>query len=52
MKLTAPGYVGGQSEGQTGLYVTQPDALPELMAGYWNAGIDIHIHSQWRCGTG
>lgn len=45
MKLTAPGYVGGQSKGQTGLYVIQPDALPDLMARYWNAGIDIHIHS-------
>jgi len=45
MKLTAPGYVGGQSQGQTGLYVIQPDDLPDLMATYWNAGLDIHIHS-------
>lgn len=45
MKLTAPGYVGGQSKGQTGLYVIQPDDLPGVMAGYWDAGIDIHIHS-------
>jgi len=45
MKLTAPGYVGGQSEGQTGLYVIQPDDLPGVIAGYWDAGIDIHIHS-------
>ena len=35
----------GKAKDKTGLYVTQPDALPELMAGYWNAGIDIHIHS-------
>jgi predicted amidohydrolase YtcJ len=45
MKLTAPGYVGGQSKGQTGLWVIQPDELPELMASYWDAGLDIHIHS-------
>ena len=45
MKLTAPGYVGGQSEGQDGIYVTPPTDLPALMAGYWDAGLDIHIHS-------
>lgn len=45
MKLTAPGYVGGQSKGQTGLWVIQPDDLPDLMASYWDAGLDIHIHS-------
>ena len=45
MKLTAPGYVGGQSEGQDGLYVTEPGDLPALMARYWEAGLDIHIHS-------
>lgn len=45
MKLTAPGYVGGQSQGQTGLWVIQPDELPALMASYWDAGLDIHIHS-------
>lgn len=45
MKLTAPGYVGGQSQGQTGLWVIQPDDLPDLMASYWDAGLDIHIHS-------
>lgn len=45
MKLTSPGYVGGQSAGQTGLYVTEPDDLSALMARYWDAGFDIHIHS-------
>lgn len=45
MKLTAPGYVGGQSKGTTGLFVIPPDELPDLMASYWNAGLDIHIHS-------
>lgn len=45
MKLSGPGYVGGQSVGTNGLYVTEPDALPALMAHYWNAGLDIHVHS-------
>ncbi|WP_189499001.1 amidohydrolase [Algimonas arctica] len=45
MKLTAPGYIGGQSKGTTGLFVIQPDDLPDLMASYWDAGLDIHIHS-------
>lgn len=45
MKLSAPGYVGGQSQGRTGLYVTPPKALPDLMRQYWDAGFDIHIHS-------
>ena len=45
MKLAAPGYIGGQSVGTDGLYVTDPADLPALMAQYWDAGIDIHIHS-------
>lgn len=45
MKLRAPGYTGGQSQGSDGLYVTQPEDLPSLMAKYWDAGLDIHIHS-------
>jgi predicted amidohydrolase YtcJ len=45
MKLAAPGYLSGQSKGTDGLWVTQPDDLPALMAGYWDAGLDIHIHS-------
>lgn len=45
MKLTAPGYIGGQSKGTDGLWVTTPDTLPGVMAPYWDAGIDIHIHS-------
>ncbi len=45
MRMTAPGYIGGQSEGSEGLWVTEPDALPALMAKYWDAGLDIHIHS-------
>jgi len=45
MKLAAPGYLSGQSKGTDGLWVTQPADLPELMARYWDAGLDIHIHS-------
>lgn len=45
MRMSDPGYIGGQSRGTNGLWVTPPDALPDLMAKYWDAGIDIHIHS-------
>ena len=45
MKLAAPGYLSGQSKGTDGLWVTEPADLPELMARYWDAGLDIHIHS-------
>jgi len=45
MKLAAPGYLSGQSEGTDGLWVTEPEALPRLMATYWDKGLDIHIHS-------
>lgn len=45
MRMNDPGYIGGQSEGSSGLWVTQPDDLPALMAKYWDAGMDIHIHS-------
>ncbi len=45
MKMAAPGYIGGQSKGTDGLWVTQPDELAGVMQPYWEAGIDIHIHS-------
>lgn len=45
MRMAAPGYIGGQSKGTSGLWVTEPDALPALMGKYWDAGLDIHIHS-------
>ena len=45
MKLAAPGYLSGQSKGTDGLWVTPPEDLPDLMARYWDAGLDIHIHS-------
>ncbi len=45
MKLAAPGYLSGQSQGTDGLWVTDPDDLPALMSSYWDKGLDIHIHS-------
>ncbi len=45
MKMAAPGYIAGQSRGTDGLWVTQPDDLAGVMKPYWDAGIDIHIHS-------
>lgn len=45
MRMKAPGYIGGQSKGQNGLWVTQPEAIAGVMAPYWDAEIDIHIHS-------
>jgi predicted amidohydrolase YtcJ len=45
MKLAAPGYLSGQSAGTDGLWVTQPQDLSGLMSRYWDAGLDIHIHS-------
>lgn len=45
MKLRAPGYVAGQSKGTDGLWVTQPEDMQALIQPYWDAGMDIHIHS-------
>lgn len=45
MKLAAPGYLSGQSAGTDGLWVTPPEDLPDLIARYWDNGLDIHIHS-------
>lgn len=45
MKMAAPGYIGGQGKGTDGLWVTDPQDLPNVMKPYWDAGIDIHIHS-------
>ena len=45
MKMAVPGYIGGQSKGTDGLWVTEPDDLAGVMQPYWEAGLDIHIHS-------
>lgn len=45
MRLSDPGYTGGQSKGKLGLWVIEPEDLSGTMRPYWQAGIDIHIHS-------
>ena len=45
MRLKDPGYTGGQSKGHKGLWVTGPDILTKTMRPYWQAGLDVHIHS-------
>ena len=45
MKMDAPGYIGGQSKGTDGLWVTEPNSLAGTMRLYWDEGLDIHIHS-------
>ena len=45
MRLKDPGYIGGQSKGHKGLWVMGPDILTDIMRPYWQAGFDIHIHS-------
>ena len=45
MKMDQPGYIGGQSKGTDGLWVTEPNDLAGTMRLYWDEGLDIHIHS-------
>ncbi len=45
MRVSPPGYTGGQNKGEEGLWVTGPDILTETMEPYWAAGLDIRIHS-------
>lgn len=45
MRLKDPGYTGGQSKGTLGLWVTEPEDLANDLRPYWEAGLDIHIHS-------
>lgn len=45
MRVSPPGYTGGQNKGEEGLWVTEPDILAETMEPYWMAGLDIRIHS-------
>jgi predicted amidohydrolase YtcJ len=45
MKVSAPGYLAGQSEGTDGLWVTQPDAIVPMIQPYWDAGYGVNIHS-------
>ena len=45
MRLSSPGYLAGQSEGTSGLWVTEPDALVPTLQPIVDAGLGIHIHS-------
>lgn len=45
MRLDEPGYTGGQSKGQMGLWVTKPEDLADTMRPYWQADLDLHVHS-------
>lgn len=45
MRLSPPGYLAGQSIGTQGLWVTPQPALAEAMSPYWQAGIQVRIHS-------
>ena len=45
MRLTAPGYLAGQSKGTLGLWATEPEMLKAQIKPYWQAGIGLRIHS-------
>lgn len=45
MRVSDPGYLAGQSEGSPGLWVIQPDDMVPTIAPYWEAGLNVRIHS-------
>ena len=45
MKLSDPGYLSGQSAGTDGVWATEPDTLLSQMTPFWEAGLDLRIHS-------
>lgn len=45
MRLSPPGYLTGQSQGSLGLWVSEPDTIAGMIKPYWDAGLDVHIHS-------
>jgi hypothetical protein len=45
MRLSPPGYLGGQSKGSEGEWVTPPQTLAATLAPYWEAGLGVRIHS-------
>jgi hypothetical protein len=45
MRISDPGYLGGQSKGSKGLWVTHPNAIAETIKPYWDAGLGVRIHS-------
>ncbi len=45
MRLSPPGYLAGQSEGNEGEWVTPPGTLSDIVRPYWQAGLSAHVHS-------
>lgn len=45
MRLSAPGYLSGQSKDTQGLWVLKPDEIAQTIAPYYKAGLGAHIHS-------
>lgn len=45
MRLSAPGYLAGQSKGSAGLWVVPPERIAPTMRPYLDAGLAAHIHS-------
>lgn len=47
MVMTNPGY----TDGHQGIYITQPDELADAIYPWWDAGFNIHIHSNGNGGN-
>lgn len=45
MRVSAPGYLAGQSKGTKGLWVTKPGKIESTLQPYLEAGLGVHIHS-------
>lgn len=45
MRVSSPGYLAGQSVGQTGLWVMPPEERLALLTPFVDAGFAVHIHS-------
>lgn len=45
MRVSEPGYLSGQSEGTQGLWVLKPDEIAPTIQPYWEAGLEVRIHS-------
>lgn len=45
MRVSAPGYLAGQSKDTSGLWVTAPEDLVGVLSPYTDRGFGVHIHS-------
>lgn len=45
MRLSAPGYLEGQSKGSEGLWVIKPEDIANTIKPYWDIGLNVRIHS-------